>query len=816
MLFSSIQNKPLRIITRVVVITIATVFVLLGAASVYINANKKSILEKVHESIKKNIAGKFEVKDIEISTITTFPYIAIDLENVQLLDTIYNKPLLACNTISCRINIFKIGDIQHQLSKVIMKDGRIQLYTDSTGYANTSILFKPKEKEPDQVTPEPFVIKTVALDNIDFGIINDQKKKEFSFHIEDLDADLSTNDSILHIEADVNLVIKKMIFNQAKGSYLENNPVEGKLDVYFNTVAKKLSCKPSKLNINEQPYNVKAAFNFAQSPAFYIDIKSSKVQYEKGIEALTPKLHNRLTVITLEDPINVHVELKGLLSPGNIPVAVAEWQTKDNRFGSGPVLFDECSFAGKFTNNISDTLPQTDQCAQIIFDSFYGKWRGLALTGNNIKVTNLIQPQVTFKLSSAATLQEIDDAIGSEAVTFLEGSAGVSLSYDGPLVADPAQLKNLNAALQIKDGKMLYEPKNVMLEKCTGLMAIQGNDLLFKDFQFNFKSSHFTLNLKGDEVGNISKKIEDKANLDFDIHSPFIHFDEISQVIAPSERRAAKKRKAHFAATAGKIDNLLNNSNWLVNFTADTITKANFRAEKLQANFTLKENNWLINNVSLNHANGTITAKGQLIQRSSKSSQINANVSLQHLNIQKLFYGFSNFGQNSLTSANLRGVFNADARFNVSINNKGAIIPRTMTGFINFSLKDGALINHKGLEEMKLLFLRNRDMSNIRFAELKDRIDIKPEFLYINKMEIQSSAISMYIEGQYDIYGKNTDLMIQVPFSNFGKRDESEPIKNKGIDAKTGLSIWVNAKNNEQGEIKLTPRFSKKKFKKKN
>jgi hypothetical protein len=57
-------------------------------------------------------------------------------------------------------------------------------------------------------------------------------------------------------------------------------------------------------------------------------------------------------------------------------------------------------------------------------------------------------------------------------------------------------------------------------------------------------------------------------------------------------------------------------------------------------------------------------------------------------------------------------------------------------------------------------------------------------------------------------------MLIQVPFSNFGKRDESLPVKNKGLDAKTGLSIWIGAKNDSNGEIKFTPRLSKKKFRK--
>lgn len=814
MYLSRVKNKFLRITLRVIAIIVIVLISLLFALSIYINANKRDILGKINATINKNISGKLEVKDIDISTITSFPFLAVNLQNVRLLDSVYHKPLLDCEEISCRINLFKIADIQQQLSQVIMKNGTISLYTNTTGYNNTSVLFKPNQNNQ-STSAHPFVIHEIELSNIDFLITNDQKQKEFAFHIDDVDAELSKKDSVLKIETRLNTMVKKMIFNHKKGSYLENNTVEGKLDVYFNTVAKTLQCTNSKIKINDQPFSVTALFSFLQNPSFDLDLKSDHLKFAKGIEALTPRLRQQLTAIILDDPISLHVTLTGLLQQSNIPIATAEWQTTNNKFGSGPAIFDDCSFKGKYTNNISDTLPHTDEFSSITFESFTGNWRGLILTGNNIKVTNLIHPDVTFNFSSSTTLPDIDNAIGSDALTFLEGQASINLSYNGPLVSDPAQLKNLNASLQINNGKILYEPKNILLEKCSGFMAIEDNALVFNNFQFDFRSNHFLLNVVGNDMGNLSKNIVQKASLQFNIHSPYIHLDEILQVLSPSQKRSSKKRKAQLAATAGKIDNLLENSNWAVNLTADKISKANFYAEKLRANLTLDENTWNIDHLSFLHAGGSITATGQLYQREEKNSALKADVQLEQINVKQLFYGFNNFGQSSLTSENLQGVLTADAHINTLISNKtGTLIPRTMTGTINFSLKNGAVVNHKGLEEMKLLFLKNRDMSNVRFAELKDRIDITPGYLYINKMEIQSTAISMYLEGQYDIYGKNTDMLIQVPFSNFGKRDESVPVINKGVDAKTGLSIWIGAKNDQYGEIKFTPRLSKKKFKK--
>lgn len=814
MIFSFIKNKALRITAWVFSSIMLLVILLLAAVNIYLAFNKDSLLSKVKEAISNNVAGTLEVKDISISTISTFPDIAVDLENVTLTDSVYQMPFLKCSVLSCRINIFKIPDIQHQLSKVILKQGRIHIYTDSTGYGNLSMFLKPK-KETTQKPGEGFVIRNVVLERVDVVMDNEQKKKDFDFHIEDFTAKLKQTDTLLHIMVEHKTTVMKMIFNQAKGSYLENIPVEGNTDLYFNRNAKTLRCEKSEMNINDQPYTVTALFNFSGETSFHLDITSKEAKYEKALAGLTPKLRTMLSVIQITEPLAVHAVLDGPLLNGKIPIVTADWKTENNQLSSGPVTFDECSFTGSFTNNISDTLPHTDEFSVITMQTFSGKWRGLQLTGKDIKVNNLIKPIVQFNLSSFASLTDIDNAIGSDAITFMTGTASIDLSYNGPLVADPSQLKNLTAALQVKNGQVLYEPKNIMLENCTGFMSIGENKLLFKDFQFDFKNSHFVINVEGNEMSGLSKNIESKAALALNVSSPYLHLDEIFQILQPSEKKSTKKRKAQFAATANKIDGLFANSNWIVNLSADKVVKGPFYAEKLKVELAMQENNWNITRLSLYHAGGFISATGKLYQRNAKTSEAHADIKVQQINIQQLLTAFNNFGQNSITGKNIRGVLDAEAHLNMTMNSRtAAIVPRSMTGTIDFSLKNGAIINHQGLEEMKLLFLKNRDMSNVRFAELKDRIDITPEYLYINRMEIQSTAISMYLEGQYDIYGKNTDMLIQVPFSNFGNRDETVPVKNKGLDAKTGLSIWIGAKNDQYGEIKFKPRLSKKKFKK--
>ncbi|MFC4233256.1 hypothetical protein ACFOW1_15245 [Parasediminibacterium paludis] len=71
-------------------------------------------------------------------------------------------------------------------------------------------------------------------------------------------------------------------------------------------------------------------------------------------------------------------------------------------------------------------------------------------------------------------------------------------------------------------------------------------------------------------------------------------------------------------------------------------------------------------------------------------------------------------------------------------------------------------------------------------------------------MEIESSALRMYVEGLYDMDGKATDLSFQVPLSNFKKRDTTYAPSNKGIGSDGGPSIFIRAKQNSNGTLKFS------------
>jgi hypothetical protein len=72
----------------------------------------------------------------------------------------------------------------------------------------------------------------------------------------------------------------------------------------------------------------------------------------------------------------------------------------------------------------------------------------------------------------------------------------------------------------------------------------------------------------------------------------------------------------------------------------------------------------------------------------------------------------------------------------------------------------------------KFIF-KNSNLDYVEFAEIKNTFTIQKEDVYIPRMPIQSSAITMYIDGVYSFADRN-DISIQVPISSLTKGPQDD------------------------------------------
>ena len=87
---------------------------------------------------------------------------------------------------------------------------------------------------------------------------------------------------------------------------------------------------------------------------------------------------------------------------------------------------------------------------------------------------------------------------------------------------------------------------------------------------------------------------------------------------------------------------------------------------------------------------------------------------------------------------------------------------------------------------------------------MKDRLEISNQEIKINRMEIQSKVLSMYVQGIYSMKG-TIDMSIQIPLSNLENVKTIMIPTMTGVDKKAGPSLYIRGRPVADGNIGLSP-----------
>ncbi len=798
------KKKLIKRTLQILLVFIGIIIISLTVLQVYIQNNKLQFLGNVNQKLSDAIKGDLLIKDLNINVWKHFPNAAIILNDVTVSDSMYHRPLLNVKTITGKISLLKLITKKIDIHSVTLADGNIHLFIDSTGYSNHYIL-SPKKEKPGK-NKSRLSIEEVEFDNISIVSENAIKNKWFGVLFHQLNANIHKADTLFKISMSENATVKGLGFNLDKGYYLKDKKIEADWKLKFNTVNKELSFIETPVNINDQPFNLQGNFFLTDSlhAHFKLIVQTKSIGYKDAISLLTPNIQNKLKPVELLKPIDLYGVIEGPMAYKTIPLVNVQWTVINNHFATPVAVLQDCNFIGSFTNEKTKGLLRTDDNSEIILAGFSANWGGVILAGTNIIVTNLKQPHLQFHLTSSSKLQDLDDKFALPSFRFLGGSALLSLEYDGPLEADASILKKLSGKLAIKNGVVKYEPRELTFSNCNGDILFSENDVLVKNLRCNLNKNHFQVEIAGDNIGQIASADPGKASIICSVYSPSIDLGDFKALFG--SRHSYIKRKpgaGNIIQSARQMDDILAKGTLQLQLKADNLVLDKFQAKEVNSNISFQDNKWKIQDVSLLHADGKMAMSGNIQQQNKYSSDAAMKMKLDNIDVQKLFYAFDNFGLNTLSSTNLKGVLNSTADIRVGITKTGSLVPNSLEGQVNFSLKKGALIDFEPIQNIQSFVFKNRDLSHIEFAEIKDRLDIKKDQVYIHRMEIQSSILTIFVEGIYSINNDNTDISIQVPWSNLRKRPDGYKPKNEGTDKKVGPSIYLRARSDKEGKIKL-------------
>lgn len=810
--FQKIVRRAVKA-TSIAIGIVALLWVLLFS---YFRLHKKEILQKTIGAIQKNVSGTVTITDIGLDFPSTFPYLSVELENIVIRDSLYqahHHDLLRAKSFYLQVNPLSLLKGAFTISQIMAENGSVYIYEDANGYSNQEAV---KQNKADSGK------KNRQVDITGFRLVNMRvvfdkrfKNKLYDFDIKNLSCAIHSNGDNDRCRVKTNMLVNTLAFNLQKGSFAQRQPLSGNFIVNYNKPSGTLNLDDIVLQIGGDPYHFTGKFNLKGEKFFHLEITTGRAKFDKVARLLPYAIQKNIDSIHLSKTLDTKAVIDGRFVYGYKAVVRVDWSVKNTSVTTPFGAFENASFSGFFFNHLSDTAIAKPENSILQINNFTCRWEGLALESDTIAVANLKYPVLNCDLRASADLTALNDIIATETFEFNKGTLKADVVYRGAIYDSATTAPNINGYVKIKDGWLVYGPRQIQLEQFNGDLIFSGTDVYFKNITALAQGNKIQMNIKGTNLLTIINSDPSKATLEATVHSPEIDISKFTSFVGGRQKMKRKtKGGGRFRSAASRIDKLLDQCSIISAISADKIKLKKFTASDLKTNILLTNQVWALRNTSFKHAGGEITLDGALRNGTKDYNPVNLTATLSNIDISKLFYAFNNFKLSSLNSKNLQGKLNSQINLSGALLEKADLVPSSLKGAITLSLKEGELNNFEPLESMSNFLLKNRDFSHISFSEIKNRFDFNGSHVYINRMEIQSNVLSLFMEGLYDISGKETDLQIQVPLSNLKKRKPDYIPEKKGVNSNAGVSVYVNAKSNDKGDINFSYGLFHKKIKK--
>lgn len=802
-------RKVLGIVFKSIKILVLALVVLFAAVYIYVSANKKKIIDEVTAEISKRINGSVTIGDVDLSFFRNFPKVAVRVKDIKVKDTMYavhKHVFFESRNVYMLLNVYKLIRKKAPVNGIRIEDGSIYLYTDVNGYTNAYLL-KPKATAPDggsaPAADDP--LRSVRLDHVRITINDLQREKLHDFVVDRLMVKLdAVEDGRPVYHTDAGILVESLAFNTARGSFIKGKYFKGDFDLVQDKQKNQLQFDSIDVRIDGQRFNLTGRFDLGKdSPQFSLRIHTNGIGYEKVRTLVPAGISRSLSIVRLSKPVDADVDMSGPLKGGE-PLLFIHFAAKDAQLKTTFMDFDGASFAGYYTNEVIKGLPRKDPNSKILVSNFTASWHGLPMTVKYIEILDLIHPKLTADLQSEFPLQKLNQLIGTRTIALQSGTGSVQLHYQGPIERNNNTNSFLNGAVSFKEGNILYAPYNVEMKNVNGAISFKNSDVFIQDLRTTVLDNAIIMNGTAKNLLTLINTAPSQVSIDYNIFSPAINIGAFTYLLRSRSSAGTKSSlpKSDLGDVASKIDNILEQGNLHVNLRANSLTYKKFVAENVQADISLLQDRYAINKVSMQHAGGTMNLSGVISNQPGTTHKVTVDAGMNSVDVKKVFSAFSNFGQDGITAESLEGSLTAKVNASMLVSDDGSVVPSSINSIVDFSLKNGALNNYEPVKKLQNILFKNRDFENIKFAELKDRLEIHNQDIKINRMEIQSSVLSMFVEGIFSNRG-NTDISIQVPLNNLKKRESDYVPENIGTDAKGGRSLFLRGQPGSDGNVKF-------------
>ncbi|OYU95481.1 MAG: hypothetical protein CFE21_10075 [Bacteroidetes bacterium B1(2017)] len=774
--------------------------------------NKKKLVAMLNQELQKSISGEIHIGDIDLSLFYNFPQASLKIEDVYLRGpkyAIYHQDFLRIEELYVSLNIKSLFSKQIDLSKISLNKSEVFIFKTKDGYTNLDVFKKQaKPKDTSQVTENSLLLALEKLEikNTQFTLSDSAAGKYFGLTLNDTKSVISLKDSLVTIGLKGDLFFNGLMFKAEKGTFLKNTQTTVDLNLRFNTKQKTLWVDSSSIQLKSGLVNLTGAFNFNKPLTYQLNISSADLEISEGLSVLTETIQAKLKRFGASGRVATKVSVEGKAIPNLKPIVNVGFATKNATANLlNKHLFTNLFLEGYYTNHMKDGLPNKKENSGVYIQKLRGELEGLNIEAS-ASIENLADPNLELNAIVNTDLRSLNSHVNPNQLHFYSGKVLAQMSYSGKLKEyEDNELKKfngkLNGQVRISNGGISFIPKNLNLNAITCNLKFNRDKIDLNNLSFLVGKD--LIKFGGSITGFIP--FFTQPNFKTTVH---LNIDadklDLGHFIAARKKKKSTDDKVNSRRKLYQLITTLNEKATInVFINAKQLSKNKFLAKEAQAHLTLHEDALEINKFEMQFAGGKCKLNGSIKELSKDWSPVFLSAKFEQVNMSEFMYAFNSFNMKHLSHENISGLIHTEIYLQSLMDSKLDFLNDRFNCRTFITIKEGKLMNFKPIMDLGKHIHSKRNFDNIEFAELKAELNTLGVESDINRMEISTNVLHLFVEGHYSLKDK-TDLLVRIPLNNLKKFQHDIKPENIGTDKKLGASVSLKLKTDEKGKLKIS------------
>ena len=788
----------------------SVLLILTAIAYMVVRSNEGRIEAAVKDGLETQINGKVSTGDIRVTMMDHFPHLSVSVANVQIEDNYVDEhqhQLLSAGQISLQIRVFKLLQKKIEFRAVTLKNAEIYLFRMEDSTMNSKGLIKTKADSTTEKRIDAFLLSRVYLQNVHLYYEDKVSCKKYDLTFKNSFQKIMHGDEISTITTKDQMKVKGITFKPERGSCLTDKTLNTRFHIKWNRTAHSFKIDPSTIEVDHNKFIADGTIGGGSAPAVNVQVKTKSIKLDKALSLVSEYTRNKLAGYQFGKPIPMTLKLSGNFHP-NEPLNIdLYFNIANNTFVTPAKTFTDVSFVGHYFNHLRPGVLNDESNSAVTFTDFKGKYEGMPFN-MDMYVTNIADPFLKMKLKTNMPLTDINQSLDTSEIILTAGTIDLDIDFRGKLKGYVEKEKDSMDAVifgkaGIKNGALNMPGKKYYLKNINTDLLFDQKSMQTGNLKMDVNNNPVQINLRVSQF--IYALVLPNAKLKAEAEISCDHFN-LDHFYKPVETASASNTRKKIGRI---ISNVLSNLEGDIQLHAGRISYKKFNLDKVNGLVVMGGRSISCQNLSMVAANGSFLLNGKISGIGTKQANAGFTADIKNADISVLFHQLDNFNQHSITSENIRGKLDAVISFNTSLNSSFSIMPATMSGNFDLTVKDGELRNMDALNQISKNIFKKKDFSEIQFAALKNTSSLAGNSFHIDQMEIQSNVLTLYVQGIYS-FGDSTELYIRVPVKSMKVQEDDYIAENREVDEKIGMSINLKA-TKADGKIKITPMLFHKK-----